>query len=56
MVFSPDCKCAIQVDSYGSELGSYEVTCTCSHEFCWNYLEQPHSPLDCDTQKKMDVN
>ena len=36
--------------SYGSELGSYEVTCTCSHEFFC--LEEPHSPLDCDTRNK----
>ena len=49
---APDCNYSIQVDSYGSELGSYEVTCKCSHEFCWKCLEEPQSPVDCDTRDR----
>ncbi|XVF63943.1 hypothetical protein PTKIN_Ptkin09bG0127200 [Pterospermum kingtungense] len=31
----------------GSE--NFDVTCLCSHSFCWNCLQEAHRPLDCET-------
>ncbi|KAK1312071.1 putative E3 ubiquitin-protein ligase ARI8 [Acorus calamus] len=39
--------------SYAVELvnddGPFEVTCACSHRFCWNCCEEAHRPVDCVT-------
>ncbi|CAO2837482.1 unnamed protein product [Amaranthus hypochondriacus] len=29
--------------------GCYDVTCRCSHGFCWNCTEEAHRPVDCGT-------
>ncbi|KAF9625605.1 hypothetical protein IFM89_024378, partial [Coptis chinensis] len=28
---------------------NYDVSCNCTHSFCWNCTEDAHSPVDCDT-------
>lgn len=28
---------------------TYDVTCDCTREFCWNCLGEAHSPVDCET-------
>ncbi|GKV27954.1 hypothetical protein SLEP1_g37064 [Rubroshorea leprosula] len=32
--------------------GNYDVTCRCSHGFCWNCTEEAHRPVDCGTVAK----
>ncbi|KAF6162276.1 hypothetical protein GIB67_008405 [Kingdonia uniflora] len=32
--------------------GSYDVSCNCSHNFCWNCTEEVHRPVDCITVEK----
>ncbi|KAK3229120.1 hypothetical protein Dsin_001001 [Dipteronia sinensis] len=32
--------------------GNFDVTCRCSHSFCWNCTEEAHRPVDCDTVSK----
>ncbi|KAK1288641.1 putative E3 ubiquitin-protein ligase ARI9 [Acorus calamus] len=32
--------------------GPFEVTCACSHRFCWNCCEEAHRPVDCGTAAK----
>ncbi|GLJ47789.1 hypothetical protein SUGI_1009310 [Cryptomeria japonica] len=49
---TPGCEYTIEVGNYGSGSGSFEVTCECCYEFCWNYLEEAHSPIDCEIVKK----
>ncbi|KAH9624714.1 hypothetical protein KSS87_015613 [Heliosperma pusillum] len=46
---APDCDNAVEF-----ELGSniYDVTCLCSHMFCWNCTEEAHRPVDCSTVAK----
>ncbi|KAK9725093.1 hypothetical protein RND81_05G122200 [Saponaria officinalis] len=46
---APDCGNAVEF-----ELGSniYDVTCLCTHMFCWNCTEEAHRPVDCDTVNK----
>ncbi|EOA39378.1 hypothetical protein CARUB_v10012456mg [Capsella rubella] len=46
---APGCEHAIDFDA-GS--GSYDVSCFCSHSFCWNCTEEAHRPVDCDTVAK----
>ncbi|XP_074265165.1 putative E3 ubiquitin-protein ligase ARI5 [Silene latifolia] len=43
----PGCENAVEFE-IGSE-GVYNVTCLCSHAFCWNCIEEDHRPVDCDT-------
>ncbi|KAL9165326.1 hypothetical protein ABFS82_06G164200 [Erythranthe guttata] len=43
----PGCNLAIRLDEYGPK--GYDVTCDCSHRFCWNCLEETHRPMDCET-------
>ncbi|KAK1286639.1 putative E3 ubiquitin-protein ligase ARI5 [Acorus calamus] len=31
---------------------SHDLTCTCSHRFCWNCCEEVHRPVDCVTATK----
>ncbi|KAL3525971.1 hypothetical protein ACH5RR_014343 [Cinchona calisaya] len=42
----PECECAVEF-VVGS--GNYDVTCNCSHGFCWNCTEDAHRPVNCDT-------
>ncbi|KAK1391241.1 hypothetical protein POM88_010297 [Heracleum sosnowskyi] len=42
---APNCECAIQ---YLRGV-SYDVTCRCWSNFCWNCLGEAHSPVDCET-------
>ncbi|XP_057962909.1 probable E3 ubiquitin-protein ligase ARI8 isoform X2 [Malania oleifera] len=32
--------------------GSFDVTCHCSYNFCWNCTEEAHRPVDCGTVAK----
>ncbi|KAL8094532.1 hypothetical protein AgCh_036168 [Apium graveolens] len=45
---APNCECAILY--LGG--GSYDVTCRCLSSFCWNCLEEAHSPVDCESAGK----
>ncbi|XP_010473914.1 PREDICTED: probable E3 ubiquitin-protein ligase ARI10 [Camelina sativa] len=51
---SPECECAVDFGVGGSGTGSscYDITCLCSHSFCWNCREDAHSPVDCETVSK----
>ncbi|XP_057534801.1 probable E3 ubiquitin-protein ligase ARI8 isoform X3 [Amaranthus tricolor] len=46
---APDCANAVEF-----EIGNnnYDVTCLCSHAFCWNCTEEAHRPVDCSTVAK----
>lgn len=46
---APDCDFAVEF-FIGSE--SYDVSCYCSHFFCWNCTEDAHRPVDCETVSK----
>ncbi|KAL1210197.1 putative E3 ubiquitin-protein ligase ARI11 [Cardamine amara subsp. amara] len=50
---SPGCEYAIDF-GVGSGIGSscYDVSCLCSHSFCWNCTEDAHRPVDCETVSK----
>ncbi|KAK9747733.1 hypothetical protein RND81_02G012300 [Saponaria officinalis] len=43
---APGCENAVEF-----EIGSavFDVTCLCSHAFCWNCVEEVHRPVDCKT-------
>ncbi|PIA53344.1 hypothetical protein AQUCO_00900132v1 [Aquilegia coerulea] len=38
------CDFAVEVGS-----GSYDVSCKCTHNFCWNCNEEAHRPVQCST-------
>ncbi|GKV29833.1 hypothetical protein SLEP1_g38725 [Rubroshorea leprosula] len=40
------CKYAIELSASAS---TPDVTCLCSHSFCWNCLNEYHHPVTCDT-------
>ncbi|XP_051139997.1 probable E3 ubiquitin-protein ligase ARI8 isoform X2 [Andrographis paniculata] len=46
---APGCDYAVEF-IVGS--GNYDVTCRCSHSFCWNCVEEAHRPVDCETVSK----
>ncbi|KAG9136198.1 hypothetical protein Leryth_003803 [Lithospermum erythrorhizon] len=46
---APGCDSAVEF-VVGS--GNYDVSCSCSHSFCWNCTEEAHRPVDCDTVSK----
>ncbi|KAH0434367.1 hypothetical protein IEQ34_026841 [Dendrobium chrysotoxum] len=46
---APGCEFAIDF-VIGS--GSYDVSCNCSHSFCWNCTEEAHRPVECSTVAK----
>ncbi|CAI0558741.1 unnamed protein product [Linum tenue] len=46
---APNCEYAVEFNSIGE--GDYDVSCLCSHNFCWNCAEDKHSPVDCETVK-----
>ncbi|VVA90133.1 unnamed protein product [Arabis nemorensis] len=43
---APGCEHAID---FAAGTGSYDVSCLCSHSFCWNCTEEAHRPVNCDT-------
>ncbi|KAL6218967.1 hypothetical protein ACLB2K_012174 [Fragaria x ananassa] len=49
---SPDCNYAIQFHALGGLMVSYDVSCLCSHRYCWNCIEENHCPVDCETVGK----
>ncbi|XP_062005704.1 probable E3 ubiquitin-protein ligase ARI8 [Rosa rugosa] len=48
---APDCKYAIKFDA-PDRMSSYDVSCLCSHSYCWNCEEENHRPVFCETVKK----
>ncbi|XP_026418849.1 uncharacterized protein LOC113314274 [Papaver somniferum] len=46
---APDCGLAIKFVN-GSD--SCDVTCDCTHSFCWNCSKEGHRPVDCGTMEK----
>ncbi|KAH7847409.1 hypothetical protein Vadar_025751 [Vaccinium darrowii] len=46
---APGCEFAVEF-VVGSE--NYDVSCLCSHGFCWNCTEEAHRPVDCGTVAK----
>ncbi|KAL5816011.1 hypothetical protein ACOSQ3_024389 [Xanthoceras sorbifolium] len=46
---APGCDYVVDFD-VGS--GNFDVTCRCSHSFCWNCTEEAHRSVDCDTVAK----
>ncbi|OMO92793.1 Zinc finger, C6HC-type [Corchorus capsularis] len=46
---APGCEYAIDF-TLGS--GNFDVSCICSHSFCWNCTEEAHRPVDCATVAK----
>ncbi|KAJ0230674.1 IBR domain-containing protein [Hirschfeldia incana] len=45
---APGCEHAVEFSATGTSI-NYDVTCSCSHRFCWNCKEDAHSPVDCAT-------
>lgn len=41
------CKLVIEISNVSAE--NYEVSCSCTHSFCWNCGEEPHRLVDCET-------
>ncbi|XP_011026388.1 PREDICTED: probable E3 ubiquitin-protein ligase ARI7 [Populus euphratica] len=41
---APGCEYAID---FAAGSGSFDVSCLCSHSFCWNCAEEAHRPVDC---------
>ncbi|XVF57754.1 hypothetical protein PTKIN_Ptkin07bG0007600 [Pterospermum kingtungense] len=48
----PGCEYAINFVGDGNESENFNVSCLCSHSFCWNCTQEPHSPVDCETVMK----
>ncbi|KFK36711.1 hypothetical protein AALP_AA4G159700 [Arabis alpina] len=48
MKWCPAPGCEYAVDFAGG-IESYDVSCLCSHSFCWNCIQEAHRPVDCDT-------
>lgn len=46
---APGCEFAIDLVM---GCGNYDVSCNCSHSFCWNCSEEAHRPVDCGTVAK----
>ncbi|XP_020531884.1 probable E3 ubiquitin-protein ligase ARI8 isoform X2 [Amborella trichopoda] len=46
---APGCEYAVDF-VVGS--ASYDVSCNCSYNFCWNCTEEAHRPVDCETVAK----
>ncbi|KAG6767585.1 hypothetical protein POTOM_028795 [Populus tomentosa] len=46
---APGCDYAID---FAAGSGSFDVSCLCSHSFCWNCAEEAHRPVDCGTVTK----
>ncbi|KAF5175749.1 E3 ubiquitin-protein ligase arih1 [Thalictrum thalictroides] len=52
--FCPAARCdyAVEFKYKVSCRGNFDVTCVCTHSFCWKCMEEAHSPVDCDTAAK----
>ncbi|CAN1171569.1 Probable E3 ubiquitin-protein ligase ARI7 [Linum perenne] len=50
---APNCECAVEFCMSGD--ANYDVSCLCSHSFCWNCCEDRHRPVDCETVKNWAV-
>ncbi|XWS35252.1 hypothetical protein CRYUN_Cryun21dG0110000 [Craigia yunnanensis] len=46
---APGCEYAVDF-AVGS--GNFDVSCICSHSFCWNCIEEVHRPVNCNTVAK----
>ncbi|CAI0465475.1 unnamed protein product [Linum tenue] len=46
---APNCQHAVEFTPSGDL--NYDVSCLCSHSFCWNCTEDKHRPVDCETVK-----
>ncbi|KAK8960770.1 putative E3 ubiquitin-protein ligase ARI8 [Platanthera guangdongensis] len=46
---APGCEFAVD---FAMGCGSYDVSCDCSHSFCWNCTEEAHRPVECGTVAK----
>ncbi|KAK8947471.1 putative E3 ubiquitin-protein ligase ARI8 [Platanthera zijinensis] len=46
---APGCEFAVD---FAMGCGSYDVSCNCSHSFCWNCTEEAHRPVECGTVAK----
>ncbi|XVF29276.1 hypothetical protein REPUB_Repub15cG0106900 [Reevesia pubescens] len=46
---APGCDYAVD---YAVGGGNFDVSCFCSHGFCWNCTEEAHRPVDCNTVEK----
>ncbi|CAI0425427.1 unnamed protein product [Linum tenue] len=44
------CEHAVQFAAAAGD-PNYDVSCLCSHAFCWNCCEEPHRPVNCITVK-----
>ncbi|PIA38598.1 hypothetical protein AQUCO_02700071v1 [Aquilegia coerulea] len=42
------CDYAVEYKYKVSCRGNFDVTCMCTHSFCWKCMEEAHSPVDCD--------
>ncbi|CAN1323685.1 Probable E3 ubiquitin-protein ligase ARI10 [Linum perenne] len=51
---APNCECAVEFYLSASD-ANYDVSCLCSHSFCWNCYEDRHRPVDCETVKNWAV-
>ncbi|KAL3518780.1 hypothetical protein ACH5RR_021369 [Cinchona calisaya] len=51
---APGCEYAVDcvVGSSNNTGRNFDVTCNCSYEFCWNCLEEAHSPVNCEITAK----
>lgn len=55
---APNCCYALSYETLYNDSSSsrsrmnYDVTCFCSHVFCWNCGEEGHTPVDCETVAK----
>ncbi|KAI3995478.1 hypothetical protein MKX01_029227 [Papaver californicum] len=45
----PGCGSAIQ---FVDDSENCDITCECSHSFCWNCTEEAHHPVECSTVEK----
>ncbi|XVE84593.1 hypothetical protein DITRI_Ditri17bG0025100 [Diplodiscus trichospermus] len=46
---APGCEYAVD---FAIGCGNFDVSCMCSHRFCWNCTEEVHRPVDCNTVAK----
>lgn len=46
---APGCEFAVD---FVMGCGIYDVSCNCSHSFCWNCTEEAHRPVECGTVAK----
>ncbi|TQD71608.1 hypothetical protein C1H46_042859 [Malus baccata] len=46
---APGCEYAV---NFVGDNENYDVSCLCSHGFCWNCTEEAHRPVDCSTVEK----